>query len=447
MKKNKVMIDVHCHLFNKNMFSPEMASFIARIRKNPLLLFGQQRAWLSDSAIGRFLDIAYEKEACDIYDFMKEEYACDFVAVPLMLDLSYTMVKPADESTESSPSALRRARTEIGKITEDNQSRFVSWLGRVVSPSQKESGTRSLNFFKDCYNVQIQELIALKEKLPNRVYPFFSVDPRKDKLFEGGIIAEIKKYVGKGKPFHGVKLYTGLGYSPTHPALFTGIDSVYAYCQRKQIPITVHLSEAGFSHVQSDARIEGDIYYPVSGDIIPMREYAEDQIIHYEHTYMGNTGDIIKERQLMHNHPKLWEKVLMYYPRLKINFAHFGGADQMMSYSLGENKAYWTSMVIKLLNNYPNVYTDLSAFHYPADSDFRLEDAYQKIYLKLSRRAKRKVMYGSDFYMLLLFRPSLKGYITEFRRVFGADFEKISSDNTLRFLGLRLKDIQKKTGE
>ena len=447
MKNKKVMIDVHCHLFNKNMFSPEMAGLVERIRKNPLTVFGKQRAWLSDSAIGRFLDMAYEKDVSALYEYMKSQYECDFVAVPLMLDLSYTMAKPFDENEKENPGTLRRARSEFGKITEDNQSRFVKWLGRVVSPYPNKPTARSINFFKDCYQVQIQELIELKESLPNRVYPFFSVDPRKNKLFEGGIIAEIKKYVGKGKPFHGVKLYTGLGYSPTHPALFSGPNSVYAYCQRKQIPITVHFSEAGFSHVQSEARIEGDIYYPVAGEIIPMREYAMDQIIHYEHTYMGNTEDIIRERQLMHNHPKLWKKVLSHYPRLKINFAHFGGADQMMSYTMGEKKAYWTDMVIQLLNRYPNVYTDLSAFHCPEGSDFKLEDVYQKIYLKLTRKAKRKVLYGSDFYMLLLFRPSLKGYVTEFRRVFGEDFEKISCDNTLRFLGLKARDIQKKSGD
>ena len=251
----------------------------------------------------------------------------------------------------------------------------------------------------------------------------------------------------KDKPFHGVKLYTGLGYSPTHPALFNGFDSVYAYCQRKQIPITVHFSEAGFAHVQSEARIEGDIYYPTAGDIIPMREYSKDQIIRYEHTYMGNTDDVIKERQLMHNHPKLWEKVLAHYPRLKINFAHFGGPDQLMSYTKGEKKAYWTSMVIQLMNRYPNVYTDLSAFHYPEDgSDFNLEDVYEKIYKRLSWKAKKKVMYGSDFYMLLLFRPSLKGYVNDFREVFGEDFEKISHNNPLRFLGLKARELQKKSG-
>ncbi len=61
MKNKKVMIDVHCHLFNKNMFSPEMAGLVERIRKNPLTVFGKQRAWLSYGAIGRFLDMAYEK--------------------------------------------------------------------------------------------------------------------------------------------------------------------------------------------------------------------------------------------------------------------------------------------------------------------------------------------------------------------------------------------------
>ena len=92
------------------------------------------------------------------------------------------------------------------------------------------------------------------------------------------------------------------------------------------------------------------------------------------------------------------------------------------------------------METYPNVYSDLSCFYADDDDDFSLKDVYDHIYLKLSKKAKLRLLYGSDFYLIFLFRYSLKSYIDEFRRVFGKDFEKIAYDNPAEFIGLKQKN-------
>ena len=373
-----------------------------------------------------------------IYDFMKDEYDCDFIAVPLMIDMTFMMEKVNGDSPKSA-GYIRRIRHGISRKALESQNKVLSWLGDTVLPkgSKELTSNSSVNFFKNSYEVQLKELIALKKLMPDKIYPFFSIDPRRDKTFKKGVIGEIKKYVGKDKYFSGIKLYTGLGYSPTDPALYKGKNSVYAWCEKNKIPITAHFGYSGVSHVLTENQIEGDIYYSKSGEVIPIEEYSISKTIKYRSNYMGNTDEMIQERQLMHNHPKLWRKVLEKYPKLKINFAHMGGNEQVKAYAQGKKMAFWTSMVIELMEEYPNVYCDLSCFYTPNDEDFGLRDVYDKVYLKMSKKARRKVMYGSDFYMVLLYKPSLKGYVEEFKREFGNDFEKIAYDNPAVFMGFK----------
>ncbi len=436
MKKN-ILIDAHCHMFIKTMFTPDIANLVGGIRRKALPFFRTGLNLHNENYVQKFLDVGYETPE-GIYENMKEAYQADFIAVPLMLDLVYTMERPVDYIIKRGLIGNGQLKTELRKHTVESQIRFLGWLGRRMSPEEISDSERmkGINFFRDCYEVQIKELTELKQKMPNRIFPFFSIDPRRNSSFKDGILGEIKKYVGPDKPFIGLKLYTGLGYSPTHPALFDGKNSVYAWCEKNRIPITVHGADSGFSNILSEIRVEGDIYDPKSGGILPMEEFSEDKVLRYQTNFLGNTEDMIIERQLLHNHPKLWYKVLKEYPRLKINFAHMGGSDQLRAYAHGEKKAFRTRMILDLIMAYPNVYTDLSCFYYSAKGDFTLKELYQKIYQKLPYKAKHRIMYGSDYYMVLLFRPSLKGYQIEFKREFGKYFDVIAHDTPMRFLGL-----------
>jgi hypothetical protein len=48
--------------------------------------------------------------------------------------------------------------------------------------------------------------------------------------------------------------------------------------------------------------------------------------------------------------------------------------------------------------------------------------------------AKDRIMYGSDYYVLMLFADKLAGYEGSFRNIFGGNFERISVTNPKRFL-------------
>ena len=209
-------------------------------------------------------------------------------------------------------------------------------LYNLFEKIQFKLDNKKKNIFRDNYNIQIQDLTDLKKALPNRVYPFFSIDPRRESEFEHGVLGEIKKHVGKRKTFTGLKLYTGLGYSPTNPVLYddTEKQSVYGWCQLHRIPITVHCGYGGFSHTLDRNIVHGDIFYPNAGEIIPMENIDKDLILKYEHGIL-NFDDMVKERQLYLNHPKLWRKVLERYPKLRINFAHMGGNLQVAKYASG----------------------------------------------------------------------------------------------------------------
>lgn len=142
------------------------------------------------------------------------------------------------------------------------------------------------------------------------------------------------------------------------------------------------------------------------------------------------------ERQWLLNHPKLWKLVLNKYPKLRVNFAHFGGSEQMADYIEHPFKGYWVKELIDMLCNYKNTYSDISFFDSTTKSKLKPQDYYDNIYKKLPSSVKKKVMYGSDFMTLSLIEDDLEKYYNNFKDSFGKDFEKISEDNSSRFLML-----------
>ena len=118
-----------------------------------------------------------------------------------------------------------------------------------------------------------------------------------------------------GNLFAGIKLYPPLGFDPwpdKKSAECHDLYQLYRFCQCKQIPITAHCSDLGFT-VAKDADAYTD--------------------------------------------PQKWHSVLGQYPELKLNLAHFG--DQ-------RNRAWliprreWREAVIDIILSHDTVYTDIS---------------------------------------------------------------------------------------
>ena len=132
----------------------------------------------------------------------------------------------------------------------------------------------------------------------------------------------------------------------------------------------------------------------------------------------------------MLNQPSLWEKVLQKYPDLYLDLAHFGGGERlgMALDNIDDTESgNWSKKIMELIRKYPNAYTDISCF-----SEF---DVLKKLKAaEIYKNIRLKIMYGSDFYLLMLFENDFGKNIENFRSVFAEDFDVISRVNPKRYL-------------
>ncbi|TAL26646.1 MAG: hypothetical protein EPN94_02855 [Nitrospirae bacterium] len=423
-------IDAHCHLFNKDVLSGWIRILMTLMNLENVTGAiakgtgegdaGNARDYLK--RINKFLSIGLKDSSEDIYEEMMLVYGNGFIVVPLMLDLSYVATKEEHDRFVAeyfdSDKLFSNINDNIGEIIEKITGRDVTgelkeelddFRSKYLHLKDKTKSLREkIDIFDhgSGFKKQIKQLSDIKKKYPDKVFPFFSVDPRRY-----GIIQMVKDKVGLDKKFRGIKLYAPLGFSPTHPVLMEK-GGLYDYCQEHKIPVTVHCSNGGFATFSKSVTVTGYVYRNGSA------EYVTDKKIEFKHN-LPDFKKMVLERAVMLNHPEIWKKVLEEYKDLRINFAHLGGDD-----------ASWTSEILWLMGNYDNVYTDLSCC---ADDD-RLKKIKLDIYDKASDNVKNKIMYGSDFYILMLFEDELSVYLKTFRDIFGGEFRRISEDNPRRFL-------------
>ena len=242
------------------------------------------------------------------------------------------------------------------------------------------------------YKAHFEALCELKKKYPNELYPFLAIDPRRP-----GIIDELLKneLVGVGKTFAGVKIYPRLGYTPDCPEMMR----VYKYCEDNDIPITAHCSQGGF----------------------PLTKWQY-------HDYCN---------------PERYIPILAQFPKLRIDFAHFGYRYKVYDPEYANKQ--WNDAIVKLINQYENVYTDISCYTDKADL-INVRDNYWNKGGKLLDR----LMFGSDFDVMNLTAVgmTLQSYFKQFTEVFGASvidqISTINPKNYLNIIEIADKEIPKK---
>lgn len=433
-----MLIDTHCHFFTKSMLSKDMMAYASSLSggegRNK-----QQNINRDMQRMMAFLQVGYTHDGEGLYRYMEEAYRDKFIAVPLMLDVSYAMASPEEGGEDMTGLFMRFVRSEVMKVARGRE-RLNMWAEDMAAMLQIiKHRHEPVKLFDCAYEGQLRELMTIKKLMPDRVFPFYSIDPRRDHEFKDGVLGEIQRYVGKNKPFVGLKLYSSLGYSPTDPVLYGGGDhpSVYSWCEGQGVPITVHYAPTGFCHMLSACKVRGDVYYPAAGKVVPVELLYEEGKIPFEKSIQDHgLFDVAEERLLLLNHPKLWRKVLEKYPLLRINFAHCGGKDQLVKSASGDSTGFWTDEVLDMVCTFKNVYADLSCFDTAQDGDNALTLVHDAVYCKLPPRAKRKILYGSDFYMLFLYDQPLDHYHNHFVEAFHKDFGSISEDNPTEFLNI-----------
>jgi len=459
--------DVHNHLFNKHFLGKEL---LYRMMKELRKFIDLQKDRSLDRSTDRGLKkiitslkryrkaikVFSQKNSIAIYEEINKTYENEFILTPLTFDLTYCFAPSADRNMIVSSHNIDEAIEDEMNVMFNMVEEQTRSMSRVFNPyaesnedelwneflEEKElflknaeefqrsdetpdsDGTRGI--FKkrgpfDGWNEQLRQIEELKKHpvYKDMVYPFLAIDPRRP-----GIAEYAKKNVGKGKLFAGVKLYCPTGYSPTDPLFFGSEgkkDGIYAFCEDNGIPVTVHNSDGGFATLAKSVVINGLIH--VNGKLIQLN----NELLKFSKAITEK--DAIYERALAINHPLIWGKVAEKYPNLLLNLAHFGGGRQLeAAMDNPENQDLWSNRIIELLKDKRyNVHTDLSCFSaFSSIEKLIASEVYPEI--------KNRILYGSDYTLLLLFEDNFNENVRQFRNKFGNDFDIIARKNPEAFL-------------
>ena len=210
------------------------------------------------------------------------------------------------------------------------------------------------------------------------------------------------------KAFYGIKLYPPLGTDPwpEDKNELHKMRTLYSFCEKYRIPIITHCDDQGFRGV-------------------PLKEAW-----HY-------------------TNPASWRSVLENYPSLIIDFAHVGKQYAILgrTTSLIESmqvrmkrlpQSEWFYSLMKLIQDFDNVYTDISFTGSYSDFYTEMLNYFATISDKEREKIEDRMLFGSDFSVNLL---KVESYANYYNIVESSPFSdelvvKLSEINPMRFFSL-----------
>jgi len=259
-----------------------------------------------------------------------------------------------------------------------------------------------------------QECIAVPRVSPClfEIYPFLGINPQihepgettdlLHRYFDGYtgrreyLRAAMESFAGAidevaGNLFAGIKLYPPLGFDPWPEGecdKMAETEELYGFCESRQIPITAHCSDVGFTVAK-----EADDY----------------------------------------TDPEKWRNVLKYHPGLKLNLAHLGHQENQL---LVIPHHEWRDTIIDLILKHNMVYTDISCLAFDEDFYKKLDHLLQS-HASDRDRLSQRILFGSDYMINLMWADSYNEYLDLFiKATHIGDKEKIlfCNENPARFL-------------
>ncbi len=266
---------------------------------------------------------------------------------------------------------------------------------------------------------QYQELKEIKDKYPNEALPFAFLEPRNPNL-----LSELKMAIEE-YGFYGAKIYPKLGYFPNDERLFPA----YEYLQSINKPVITHGSKAGVFGWET----------PEHSNL--KKHYQGDCPSWWSWSWTTDMTACVYTMYL-----KNFKPVLEKFPNLRIDLAHIAGdfCDYLGGKRTDDGDAEddcWAKILIDMLRQYPNCYTDVSCNLGDTSYDFNHKgNIFVRDHLLTDPKIKDKVLFGSDWYMTTAFDETIQD--NNYQRAvmeawFGVDtFKAMSDTNCKTFLGL-----------
>ena len=194
-------------------------------------------------------------------------------------------------------------------------------------------------------------------------------------------LGEYNRHIDSEKTnfFAGIKVYPPLGFDPwpddrRNKEELDKVKLLYDYCANKGIPITVHGGSGGFVGIEDTKKL-------------------------LECTSVSK-----------------WETVLSNYNNLKLNIAHFPAEfedSSLSSKSDYKQENQRLNLIITLIANYPDVYTDISCRATNKEYYKHLKNVLESSKSKTDRLENR-ILFGSDYAVVIGSIDSYYDYIKLF---------------------------------
>ncbi len=366
--------NTHCHVFNLQSVFTEGTAFILEKR-----LKGHG---ISDEAVQDFVKtlkkyIAHggglDDVGLDHHAFSESPRSWLGIAKEVMQALHLALLKNMDLVTDDMVLQFPHVDSDVA---------FVPLMMDILIEQQTEAVAG------DIFDNQVAGTLQQILRYPGRILPFYAVNP-----FRYEFVGKTQKALDSGG-FVGMKLYPSLGYDLDAP----GMDEVFQYCNKNDIPVLMHCNDGGFK---------------------------QDSI------FVPNCD------------PKKWGKpfspdgYLEKYQRLKICFAHFGGQENFVSDD-GLTNGSWTHNILEMMREYPGrVFADV-AYHSAALDENTRESYFHNLGTILSNpRYRTQVLWGTDTWMLRMVSRELAFWGAFMpRAVTQDDFARMCSETPQTFLGI-----------
>ena len=256
-------------------------------------------------------------------------------------------------------------------------------------------------------DAQHEELKRLRDSSGGQVIPFVAADPRRGDMFE-----KATKLLADG--FRGIKLYPPLGYWPNDPELLR----LYAFAAEGGFPVMSHCSRGGVYY--RGKLTEEMLTHPVTGEKLKPQKQSE---------FTDHFAD-----------PDNYVPILRQFPKLRICLAHLGGAGDWERFltepwdaASPNGKKSWLGKILDLIRSgeHESLYTDISYTLF-ARADYV---HVLKVFLA-DERVRRRVLFGSDFYLVEQAKLEERRGALRIRSVLGEElFRTIAEENPRAYLG------------
>jgi len=327
---------------------------------------------------------------------------------------------------------------------------FDGWAGREADQSPLPVRIRALSNIADAVNA----------RFPGLMHPVVAVNPlrmiEESPYYVEGYREMIAQAVFRFG-FVGIKIYPSNGFRPARngelPSDLLPKPSKLSDFRIGGAPIDTAASVVGELTRDERKRYRRYLAYRIDEELEWLYAFAERNEVPI-FTHSSEVGVALgRDFSELYGRPEYWAPVLWDHPHLRLNLGHFGKGRQIIDgagrspqsscfdeagWESGVTQCEWLDASIFLVSSFPNVYVDTSHDGVSSE-DFGLYIYSLSLEMKRNHVLRRRVMYGSDFYMLVQdknyfdyfdrYSESLDIYLEQYR----AD---ILGTNAVRYLGL-----------